>query len=316
MAWKVTAREKNRGYGGIRLTSLVQVLSLKVVRLVMFGRGEEDPAEDINLLALARCINQVWIDSKRQLDDLPPFESNLELRSSLDATFGAHEHPHDNPLNLILPSFETMWHVVLRTFIEVRFKTGWNQPQWNEALIAFVKCPTRQEFEGQVTSTGASMTESYGGGGARTCSKHIIDESLRLYAPTRRVYRAYVPRSDPSEPYQIIAADLEACHLNPSIWGPDAQLFRPTRFLNLTDLQRKALMPFGHSPFECPAKPKFGPQMIGILVGALLAGLDVPEKLDWKLENGDGKALDAGVRLDSHRESYGDLKLVGKSKRT
>lgn len=32
--------------------------------------------------------------------------------------------PRENPLNLILPGFETMWRVVLRDFVELAYKTG------------------------------------------------------------------------------------------------------------------------------------------------------------------------------------------------
>lgn len=309
---------KNREYRAIHITSLVQILTLKVVRLMIFKRGGEDPVDDSDLLTLARSITQVWVDSKRKLDDLPRFEDNMELRSSLVAAFAAHEHPHGNPLNQILPSFETMWRVVLRTFIEVQFVTGFDQPQWRQTLIAFVNSPTRQVYEGRLTSTVASRAECHGDGRdygrIRACSMYIVNESLRIYPPTRRVYRAYVPKGNPSQAFEIIAADLEACHLSPSIWCSDAQVFRPELWLNVTKQQRKAFMPFGQSPFECPARPKFGPQMIGILVGALLAGLDGQDQLIWSLESGDGKDLKAGVRLDTHREAFRDLRLIGQGK--
>lgn len=52
--------------------------------------------------------------------------------------------------------------------------------------------------------------------------------------------------------------------------------------------------------------------MIGLLVGALLDGLD--KKMDWKLESVDAKTMhdfDTGMRLDTNRDAYGDLELVG-----
>lgn len=279
----------------INLTSLVQALSLQVVRLTMFDCGEDD-AKDTDLVMLAKSINRAWIASKQQnqLDAVPKFEDNHELQSSLAAVFGTHHSSRDNPLNLILPSFETLWRVVLRAFIEVRFTTGLNRPEWRDALIAFAKSPTNQQFES---------------------AKNIVNESLRLYTPTRRVHRAWSdgsssPNSSEPNSYQILA-DLEACHLNTVIWGSDAKTFRPDRWVNPTAQQKKAFMPFGRGKFECPAKPVFGPRMIGVLVGALLVELDGPdEEVDWKLEFTSGKTLEAGVRLDTNRDAYGDLKLV------
>ncbi|CAB3399359.1 unnamed protein product [Caenorhabditis bovis] len=42
-----------------------------------------------------------------------------------------------------------------------------------------------------------------------------------------------------------------APHMDPKIWGDDVKIFKPNRFENLTDAQKKAFMPFGVGPRQC-----------------------------------------------------------------
>lgn len=69
-------------------------------------------------------------------------------------------------------------------------------------------------------------------------------------------------------------------------------------------------MPFGKKPFECPAKPVFGPRMIALIVGTLVAVFD--GKGNWILECADeevAEELRVGKRLRLDRESYTDVLL-------
>lgn len=72
-------------------------------------------------------------------------------------------------------------------------------------------------------------------------------------------------------------------------------------------------MPFGCPPFECPAKPTFGPRMIGVLVGALLTALEDEQAKSWTLDCEDASVLEhltSGKKLCPHRNAYTDLYLV------
>lgn len=77
-------------------------------------------------------------------------------------------------------------------------------------------------------------------------------------------------------------------------------------------------MPFGSVPFECPAKPTFGPRMIGLLAGAVLVAFDNRSSSTcWKLECGDGDVLEhlkSRERLSLERTAYENLYLVAKEK--
>lgn len=131
------------------------------------------------------------------------------------------------------------------------------------------------------------------------------------------MYRAFQTQAAP----EVVAADIEGCHLARDIWGPTAAEFNPARWRAgaLTKAQSEAFLPFGGRPFVCPAQRVFGPRMLGVLVGVLLG--EVGEK--WALQrdgSGGGHggggfarvAVAAGSRLSNEREGCRDLFLVWK----
>ncbi|KAJ6124603.1 Cytochrome P450 [Penicillium samsonianum] len=309
----------------INIASLAQMLSLKVVLWLMFDQKTQDQTCDENLLNIAQSINRVWISSKLKTteNDIPRFEDDVLLQTSLINVFGKHDRPEDNPLNLILPSFETMWRVVLRAFLEIRFATGKDVPAWRHTMIAFAENPTRSQFDiGSGPPSSRSRPESSNDPGmGDTCdvqsppsANYIVRESLRLYVPTRHIHRAYQWNQDMGISHEIQSADIEGCHLRSDIWGSDAERFNPNRWSAFTSAQGDAFLPFGCPPFECPAKPTFGPRMIGILIGSLLASLgDKDRSGTWTLDCEDGKVLEhlaSGKKLCPHRNAYTNLYLV------
>ncbi|KAJ5143570.1 Cytochrome P450 [Penicillium bovifimosum] len=306
--------------GRIRLniTSLAQILSLKVMLWLMFNLKDQRHIQDESLLNLAQSINRVWISSKlSSANNICRFEDDKNLQTSLFDIFGKHDTPEDNPLNLILPSFETTWRVVLRAFLELRFATGTKNPLWRETMIAFAQQPSKEMFERRLASSiSKSDSESHRKTDPNelvgaVSAEDIVCEALRLYVPTRRVRRAY--RSSGMEVYEIRSADIEGCHLRSDIWGSKAEEFDPRRWCSSTAGQRACYMPFGRAPFECPAKPNFGPRMIGVLVGSLLGGLEGDGLGDWSLECDDMDVVErigGGGRLCPHRNAYAKVFLV------
>ncbi|KAJ5115454.1 Cytochrome P450 [Penicillium alfredii] len=328
----------------VHLTSLVQALSLRVVLWAIFNwKMGEDDIKNWNLLELANSINRVWIASKKQ-QPVPRFEDDVLLRNAL-CEFEPRERGKENPLNWILPSFETVWRVVLCAFLELRFTTGLCHREWRAALVNFARVPTQDQFTrfppfppaptastgglaGRERQTGSNMPQPIKSG-THLCTsasvQNIVSELLRLYAPTRRIKRAYrMSESHPNifgvaaqQQDYILAADIESCHLSPLIWGADGKTFNPDRWTHLTPAQRQAFMPFGVTPFECPAKPVFAPRLIALLLGALFDGLGARtgRQRQWRLDCKDKeilKELVPGMRLDVDRDStYDTLELVG-----
>jgi hypothetical protein len=308
----------------INVTSMVQVLTLRCVFLVIFRELDQSKVGDLSLLKLARSINRVWIASKLSPDDqqVPRFEDDAQLQEALFEIFGIRNvSPSHNPLNLILPSFETMWRVVLRAVLEIGAGSGAEHPAWKTAIIAFAMNTTKEQFERNPYSTRSSSKPFFNkddlAGDALSVksspsARDLVLETLRLYVPTRRVHRAY-RWSHEMGSHEILSADIEGCHLQPEIWRDDANEFNPNRWSALTPEQKQAFLPFGCVPFECPAKPTFGPRMIGLLAGSLLAGLESRSKMGWTLECADKNVLaqlKSGERLDPGRNAYGSLYLV------
>lgn len=103
---------------------------------------------------------------------------------------------------------------------------------------------------------------------------------------------------------RLIAADVEACQRDPSIWGLDADKFNPDRWATLVD---RKLLAFGAKPFLCPASTDFGVRIIALLTATLLVGTE---------ESGHDILRDhqdyptPGQPLDSGREAYAALELA------
>ncbi|KAJ5325396.1 Cytochrome P450 [Penicillium brevicompactum] len=307
----------------INLASMVQILTMRVALLVMFDKHDQDSISDLRILNLTQSINRVWIASKDKEDhQLPKFEDDAPLQQALFGVFGTrYDQSKDNPMNLIIPSFETMWRVVLRAVLEFGFIRGNVHPDWREAMVAFAMKTTKDEFErtssSALCSPGLSSRETNQLSGEDSSTnvnnspsaKHLVMECLRLCP---------LPGGFIECTNTILSADIEGCHLRRDIWGEDANTFNPDRWLNLTSLQKEAFMPFGSVPFECPAKPTFGPRMIGLLAGAVLVAFDNRSSSTcWKLECGDGDVLEhlkSRERLSLERTAYENLYLVAKEK--
>jgi len=140
------------------------------------------------------------------------------------------------------------------------------------------------------------------------CSaKDIVYESLRLWPPTRRIYR------QEHENGAVLAVDVEFLQRTESIWGDEAGEFRPERWVIMNGEARtsdckEAWMPFGKGSFQCPAI-KMAPMMIGILVGGLIEEFGNGEWLLGDVADGLGDK-----QLENGRESFAEIILtkVGK----
>lgn len=249
------------------LDSLVQSVSLKISLHVLFGLSPLELEDEI-ISEIASSIDLLWRESKHS--HIPAKADKSRLTSALARIFPQiGPCPQDNPLNLILPAYETLWRVVLFCFIEVTFRKGRQAESLSSrtALGRFVVDPTKARFE-ELASPNDGVSVA-----------HIANEALRLYPPTRRIHRAFLISGSPK--IEFVAADIEQCHRSFTIWGSDSYIFRPSRWRTISDEAHNAFMPFGGRPFLCPAKLDFGPRMIGVLVAALAAQIS---PLEWKFD--------------------------------
>jgi len=224
--------------------------------------------------SLARLIHEMWLQSK---SGAPSAAAAKELDEVVRTLF---PNLAENPLNLLLPAYETLWRVVLRLFVEVHRGPA----EWREILSVFLQRPSSDRFR----SSRDGVSPMF-----------LVREALRLYPPTKRVHRAVSEMS-------WVAIDVEALQMDTKVWGEDAGVFRPERWRFIpTDQQAVDMgwMPFGAGCFVCPAKAMFAPRLIALLVAAV--GKVVPAGARSTAEREED--LPQQGRLDNERDGYATL---------
>ncbi|KAF2799284.1 hypothetical protein K505DRAFT_294959 [Melanomma pulvis-pyrius CBS 109.77] len=307
----------------LRIVDLVRVVTLKVSLRIFFNASDKainSQRSMEQLVLIGQRINDLWIASKDKSKPLPEWhsESNTDIHEALLAVCEAENpdeaeevnplKPEKNPMDWLLPAYETMWRVVLACVIELRFRNAENATIWCKALEEYVSDTSREKFKGTPTTPGVRGF----------CVNDIVKEALRLYPPTRRVYRRF------TEDGEDVKADIEFCHRSNAqdAFGPDPLCFRPERWLKIrahlgaektdTDVKivegERGFMPFA---VVCPAGQSstqaFGLKMIALLAGVLCEGLD--KFNEWVLE--DQKPYqDLTKPLPSDRAAFDKLYLI------
>jgi hypothetical protein len=297
--------EENRDGARVKvtLTPTVQALVLRASFWNLFQMGEDAHLENKHLADLGEIINSTWMRMKEER--VLEFKDNIVLQARLSAVFANHKtdinilEPASNPLKLILPSFETVWRIVLRLFIMLHCHEN---EDYKRTLLEFVRNPTLTQSRLR-PDNGVSV-------------EFLVKEALRLYPPTRRIRRAFqFPGSDPNNRISNIArANVEACHLSKEVWGPDALEYKPARWSKTSSVQRQSFLAFGGPPFLCPASHAFGPMVIGLLVGVMLDvfGNKNGDGEEWVLGSDnkrDMSEVHSRERLRNERDAYGGLLL-------
>ncbi|KAL4886034.1 hypothetical protein BJY04DRAFT_213573 [Aspergillus karnatakaensis] len=295
MDWALTDIHRGVRRRRVPLAPLVRALALKASLTMLFKTREGIDLENKRLSDLGNIIHKSWMDMKSAREEVMEFKDNSILKERLSAVFGKHEveafvkDPQSNPLNLILPSFETLWRIVLRLFLVIL-----NQDDYHQALLDFVQTPTPTQFKLALGQDGIS-------------AELLVKEALRLYPPTRRIRRAYQFADDDS--ITTVAADIEACQLDKNVWGADALQFNPARWRkgSASDAESRKFLAFGSRPFLCPASNEFGSMMIGLLAGILLGVVTGRTGPEWVLGSDsatDMEELHTGKRLRNDRDAY------------
>lgn len=155
--------------GNISLVTVVQVVALKIAIHVLFNMPI-DRLADGTINSLAKTINKLWIGSKTLKSPDSSFQKHQkDLEDALQEIFPTWEGtPRSNPLNFILPAYETLWRVVLRCFVEVKFRSGAAASSYHGLFRTFLSDPTQKTFAG--AKNGISVSS-------------IVSEALRLYPP-------------------------------------------------------------------------------------------------------------------------------------
>jgi hypothetical protein len=231
--------------------------------------------------------------------------------------------PEKNPMNLLLPAYETMWRVVMRCFLEVRHRNAPNGPKWTETLLRYLLELQTSNFNPSEAFHRENEIESETEINIVRPAE-IVKEALRLYPPTRRVHRTFdgVP----------LSADIETCQRFELLGDDDPLTFRPERWQNIYVGERQDLYDqkeadykilkkklklaeekVGYMPFAlyCASDHAntrdFASKMIALLVAVLCDRLGD----DWELEES-GSLPPTGTPLGSGRVDYEELRLKRK----
>jgi hypothetical protein len=271
---------------GFLVAETIQVLVFGVVFRKFFSGTPQPLQTDAKFITLK--INSLWIGSK--CCNVSQSQDHLKDKNGLNAKLAdifqlKNDDSLDsrtNPLNILLPAYETLWRVILRCFLEVLYRScPSDRADWLKTLQNFLSDPDKSTF--QAREAGVSVHD-------------LVAEALRLYPPTRRIYR---------QTGQIqYGVDVESLHRDTAIWGHDAGRFNPRRWINVSDRQKEAYMPFGMGKFVCPAKVTVGPMMIGVIVAALGVGFGNKEEFVLVQDRDDHNDIDQG------REACTTLKIV------
>ncbi|KAI1803583.1 hypothetical protein F4811DRAFT_524045 [Daldinia bambusicola] len=82
-------------------------------------KPEDVNLDDVRVATLA--INDLWVYSKTDTQSETLQETQAQLESALRRIL-PNRNTTDNPLNIIIPAYETMWRVVLLTYISAGFR--------------------------------------------------------------------------------------------------------------------------------------------------------------------------------------------------
>lgn len=236
-----------------------------------------DPAsfDRDNIHFIASTINTLWDHSKRS-KCLPPSlleELNVKLR-----VYFPDEDTFPNPLDFLIPSWETLWRVVAAAVANVH-----RNDQARNAFLRFRNNPNVETF--RMWADDEPSVEA------------VIVEILRLHPPTKRIVRA-LPKGRrmgwswsvsqilsclwSGDGYTMDVADVEAVQRS-VVWSvladrdagvhADATCFNPARHRARTNAQSETMMAFGYGRVGCVAK-EWAPIAAGLIVAAVLDHVD------------------------------------------
>ncbi|KAE9965981.1 hypothetical protein BLS_007284 [Venturia inaequalis] len=332
----------------LNLANLVQSVTLKVSLKFLFDLDTsvlKEPGAAHNVSLVAKEINRLWQASKTagETTDIE-WENQGSLHEALHALLDRSKATSSgdpdlsvsekNPMNWILPAYETMWRVVLRGLVEVRFRScvkverqeGWIpaiESLWravSRGLVAYFYGAAEDKEKGWLQALDSFIDDLNQSPSpdkvetAKCSARHIALECLRLYPPTRRIDRQFPDQE------HVAKADIEAIQRLPLLAEDRPLTFDPNRWVHIEDkapkdsepgssgahkfVENKGFAPFGAGKFQCPADmTNFGWKMIALLVGTLSRSLEG----DWKVVG--GILPPVGQALKSGREDCCDLIL-------
>ncbi|KAG1890901.1 hypothetical protein F4604DRAFT_1566695 [Suillus subluteus] len=236
----------------LEYATFVRSVTLSVVLAGLLGTDIED-LDPVDVAFVTKAINDRWAQSKSST------ALTTEVLDRINHHIIRWVPDRTNPLNLIIPAYETMWRVAA---IAVAYSN--RNCQLRDAFISYNENPTDVQFR-------AFANE---GTGAQPSVEAIVSEVLRLHPPTRHITRAVVVPwwKRPFVP-SVDVADVEEAQKS-LLFGRDPESFNPMRFHESHSAPtRDQLYAFGHGRLKCVAA-SWAPPAAAIITAKIMAKLD------------------------------------------
>ncbi|KAG0707845.1 cytochrome P450 [Suillus ampliporus] len=232
--------------------TFVQSVTFSVVLAGLLGTDIEDlvPAD---VAFVTEAINDRWAQSKGS-SALP-----TEVLERINDHITRWVPDRTNPLNLIIPAYETMWRVAA---IAVVYSN--RDCLLRDAFLSYNENPTDDQFRALTTE----------GTGTRPSVEAVVSEVLRLYPPTRHITRSVdVPWWRRPFVPSVEVADVEEAQKS-LLYGSDPESFNPMRFhASHSCPRRDQLYAFGHGKLKCVAA-SWAPSAAAVITAKIMAKLD------------------------------------------
>ncbi|KAL4071457.1 hypothetical protein V8B97DRAFT_1963573 [Scleroderma yunnanense] len=217
--------------------TFMQCMTFTIILVALLNVDPESLHSD-DLVFVTSTINRRWTDSKKVKTTALTQDGSLnKVQHHLERWISDHDR-YPNPLNFILPAYETMWRVVAVTVAHLYCH---GDDSMRNIVLRFADCPTEEQFR------------SFGEENMEPSMKNIITEALRLHPPTKRIVRAaLVPWWKKMFVPSLEVADVEAVHLS-STYGDGPTYFDPMRFHPSRVSEQPELFAFGYGRLSCPA---------------------------------------------------------------
>lgn len=257
------------GAQGRLFDRFVQCVTLRVVLVGIMGVNiAVDSLDGESIIVVVDGITKLWSLSKK------PGASSRKLLMKVKLHLRRlvpDEDTFPNPLNFVVPAWETLWRVVATAIAYTH-----DDPRLRRLFLELYVNPKEEVFRAEGRD-GVSV-------------KGVVDETMRLHPPSRHISRmrprlgwSWVPgvlldameQLWPGAQFQRGYADVEEIQRS-SVWGDDAHVFDPTRHSTnrLWEGQAETMsFSFGYGPLRCVAA-SWAPMAVAVISASIFDFLE------------------------------------------
>ncbi|KAK0210140.1 hypothetical protein DFS33DRAFT_259818 [Desarmillaria ectypa] len=243
----------------VHVDTFVQAVTLRVILIGLLGTKDVEDASfpPSSIETVSSLITKLWALSKHP-EPIDP--TLLPLLNQHLHVLVPDTEAYPNPLDFVIPAWETMWRVVATTFAHV-----YNDDRFRRALAELHANPSITQLRLH---------------GCNPSAESIIIEAMRLHPPSKHISRlvsglpSFLPRWMSSRFFETLhVADIRAVHYSSTVWGSSVETFDPSRHTICTPEREEGFLAFGYGRLQCVAK-NWAPMAAATILSSILAGVD------------------------------------------